>query len=195
MLDRSEQVSQREEEVYGKSLDEVYEYYRHIQRILEELGFDEIIEDRVETWGSLPIKNDISAYKYKDPFTRVKVKIRGRVKGPRLSRTESENTIKARFMVSGHVEQSKYEYWRYFEGDKEERWIKKTSIYSKLKEFMNSLINEFFLKKDWEKYREEAEELSIEVVSRLREVIGSVEAIGKSKREWFQPDFRYRGER
>jgi len=192
MLDKSEQVCQREEEVYGKSFSDVHEYYRQVQRILEELGFDEIEEGYVETWGSLPLKNDILAYKYKDPFTRIRIKIKGRIKGPRLSRTESGDTIKARFVVSGHVEQQKYRYWKYFD-DKSK--FKKTSIYSAVKKFVQNFMDSFMFRKEWEKYKEEAEELTIEVVSQLREVIGSVEAIGKSKREWYQPDFRYRGER
>jgi len=47
-----------------------------------------------------------------------------------------------------------------------------------------------FYRKEIEKYKEEAEELTIEIADRAREAYDSVPSIGKSKREYYSPTFR-----
>lgn len=180
-----EQVAQSEDVVFGSSLDEMMEYYRGVQQTLVELGFDEIEEVRTEHWENLPFKQRIKAQKWKDPYTMIEIKIKARVKTPRADRRDSTQDFKGIFFISSYVERTKYPHWQYFE---EQRWFKRSSIY----QFFAGLLDSFLLAKEWAKYKEEAQELAVEVASRIREMEGSVPAIGRSKREWVQPDFRKR---
>ncbi len=184
-----EDVIKRREEVYGKNIEEVAEYYKHVLRILEEIGFDEIEEDRSEIWESLPMKPDIFAYRYKDPYTRIRIKIKTRVKKPRPNRRDGENTVKGRFEITGRVTRKKDPEWNHLDKFVGSTPIGKTSVYSKAKEKILNFVQGVVNSSEWEIYKEEAEELAIEVASRLRQVIGSTEAIGRSKREGFVPNF------
>ncbi|MDY6778599.1 MAG: hypothetical protein SVU32_08080 [Candidatus Nanohaloarchaea archaeon] len=184
MADKTE-VVQREDVVYGEGLDAMLEYYRGIQKVLQELGFDEIEEERSEHWENLPFKQTIYADKWKDPFTKVQIKIKARVKTPRADRRTGSDLYKGIFFISGYVVRAKYPHWEYWE---EKTWFKRSAIYK----FFMRVLKSIMFQKEFEKYKEEAEELTIEITSRIREYEGSIPAIGKSKREWYQPDFRER---
>ncbi len=193
MDSKKEEVIERREEIYGRNIDEVFEYYRHALRIMEELGFDEIEEGRSEMWKSLPIKPDIIGYKYKDPYTRIRIKVKTRVKKPRPNRKYGENTVKGRFMITGTVERKKDPEWGYLDSFVEQTFIGKTSIISSIKTKIMDFVQGRVSKSEWEVYKEEAEELAIEVASRFRQVLGSTKAIGRSKREGYIPDFGKEG--
>lgn len=179
------EVVQREDVVYGEDLDAMLEYYRNLQQILEDLDFDEIQEGRTEHWKNLPFKQTIYADMWKDPFTKIHIEIRARVKTPRSDRRTSQDLLKGIFFISGYVVRERFPHWEYWE---EESWFKRSAIYK----FFMRIWKSFFFRKELEKYKEEAEELTIEITSRIRELEGSVNAIGKSKREWFRPSFRER---
>lgn len=174
------QVVKRREEVYGRNTAEVYEYYNQILGILDDMGFDEIKETRTEAWKSLPMKPDIEAYRYKDPFTRIRIKIKTRVKSPRPNRMVSKDTRKARFIISGFVERKEDPEWGYFESS---TFFGKIKPYQWLKNQVLSYVQKSVLDGSWGTYLEEAEETAIEVASRLRQSVGSPEAIGRGKRE------------
>lgn len=187
MADKQE-VVQREDVVYGHGLDAMMEYYRGIQQIMMDLDFDEIEEVRSEHWENLPFKQTIKGDIWKDPFTKIQIKVKARVKTPRADRRdESGDHYKGIFFISGYVIRERYPHWEYWE---EKSWFKRSAIYT----FFQKILRSFIFAKEYEKYKEEAEELTIEVTSRIRELEGSVPAIGKSKREWFNPDYQ-RGRR
>ncbi|MDY6789469.1 MAG: hypothetical protein SVV03_05925 [Candidatus Nanohaloarchaea archaeon] len=176
-------VTEREDFVYGEGLDNMMQYYRGIQKVLEDLDFDRIVEDRSEHWEYLPFKQSISAYKWKDPFTKIRIKVKARVKLPFKGRRTSEDLYKGRFIVSAYVIHETYPRWEFFEP---KSWYEHSPLYKPIRMF----LSKFFFKKEWEKYKEEAEELATEVISRIRKLEGSMPAIGRSKREWVEPDFR-----
>jgi len=184
MGDKTE-VVQREDVIYGENLDEMMEYYRGIQQTLLDLDFDEIDEARSEHWENLPFKQTIYADMWKDPFTKIQIKIKARVKTPRRDRRTTQDLYKGIFFISGYVVRERYGHWEYFE---ENSWFKRSAIYKGFQKILRS----FLFRKEFKKYKEETEELTIEVTSRIREFEGSVPAIGKSKREWFQPSYRER---
>jgi hypothetical protein len=180
-----EEVVQREDVIYGEGLDAMLEYYRGLQQILEELDFDEIREAHTEHWENLPFKQTIYADLWKDPYTKVQVKIKARVKAPRHDRRTSDDLYKGIFFISGYVVRAKFPHWEYWE---EGSWFKRSAIYS----FFQRILRSIMFEKEWAKYKEEAEELTLEITSRIREMEGSLPAIGKSKREWYQPHHRKR---
>lgn len=183
MAIEKEEVIQREDIVYGEGLDAMLEYYRHLQGILMDLSFDEIDETSTEHWSSLPFKQKIYARKWKDPFTKIEVKIKARVKTPRSDRRVSTDTLRGIFFISGYVIRDQYPHWEYWE---EDNWFRRSKIYT----FFQRILKSFFFQKEWEKYKEEAMELTLAITSRIREREGSIPAIGRSKREWFKPEFR-----
>lgn len=176
-------VTEREDIIYGEGLDNMMQYYRGIQRVLEDLNFDQIEEDRSEHWEHLPFKQTINGYKWKNPFLKIRVKIKARVKAPFRGRKTSDKSYKGRFIVTGYLEEDRYPRWEFFEP---KSWFEKSPIYKGIRKFLYT----FWSKKEREKYREEAEELAIEVMSRIRKLEGSMPAIGRSKREWTDANFR-----
>lgn len=176
-------VIEREDIIYGEGLDNMMQYYRGIQRVLEDLNFDQIIEARTEHWEHLPFKQTINAYKWTNPFTKLRVKIKARVKIPFRGRQTSDELYKGRFVLTGYVVHERYPRWEFFEP---ESWFERSPIYR----FFGKFFSSFLFKKEWEHHREEVEELTIEVMSRIRELEGSMPAIGRSKREWTDAEFR-----
>jgi len=178
-----EEVVQREETIYGREIDDMLAYYRRLQGIMEELGFDEIDESRTEHWENLPFKQTIYGVIWKDPFTKIQVKVKSRLKSARADRRVDEGTLKAVFFVSGYVVRTRYPHWEYFE---ESSWFHRSKIYK----FFRRILDSFLFRKEWKRYKEECEEITVELVSRMRKLEGSLPAIGRSKREWFRPQFR-----
>ncbi len=176
-----EKVLRRDDHVYAEDVEEMMEVYRALQNVLDELGFDEISEFRAEQWETLPFKFYINALKWKDPYTAIKFWVKLRVKEPRSDRKTAENVYKAKMTMTASLVRTRYPHWDKFE----ETTAFKRSYFHKV---AWKLINSFLFRKEREKYREEAEELGNQFMSRLREIEGSVPAIGRSEREWYTPE-------
>lgn len=174
-------VLKRDDIIYAENLDELMEMFRASLKLLEELGFQEIEEHYSEHWETLPFKNGVEAYKWKDPYTAIELHLAARVKEPRSDRKTKEDTYKVKILVTASVVRMRYPHWEWFE---ESTMFKRSWFYRAFKRLLDS----FIFRKELEKYEEEAEELAIEFTSHLREVEGSLPAIGRSKREWYNPE-------
>lgn len=176
----SETVLTRDDHIYARDLDELMEMFRAMQKILEELGFQEIREEYAEHWETLPFKNGVEARKWKDPYTAIELDIGARVKEPRYDRKTDEDVYKVKIKVRAKVIKARYPHWEWFE---ETTFVKRSGIYK----WLWKLVDNYLYRRAMERYREEAEEIGIEFTSRMREIEGSLPAIGRSKREWYDP--------
>lgn len=182
VVDDEERVIRREDFIYGKGLDELMEVFRALPNILENLGFDEVTEFYSEHWETLPFKTYFNAYRWKDPYTAIRVRMGVRVKEPRSDRKTAEDVYKAKMTLTTYLDTTKYPKWGKFE---ETSMFKRSWFY---KAFWKLAHSDFLFGKEKEKYRAEAEELSHELMSRIREVEGSVPAIGRTRPEWYEPE-------
>ncbi|MDY6776834.1 MAG: hypothetical protein SVQ76_01885 [Candidatus Nanohaloarchaea archaeon] len=180
-VEEEDKVVRRDDHIYAEGVDELMEIYRSLQNVLDELGFDEISEFRAEQWESLPFKFYINAFKWKDPYTAIKFWIKIRVKEPRSDRKTGEEVYKGKLTMRGYISRVRYPQWNKFE---ETTRFTRSGLYR----FFWKLANSFIFAKEREKYEEEAEELAVQFMSRLREMEESVPAIGRSKREWYNPE-------
>ncbi len=181
IVDHTDKVLRREDFIYGEGLDELMEVYRALPRILDDLGFQESSEYYSEHWETLPFKTYFNAYKWKDPYTAIRFRMGVRVKEPRSDRKTSEEVYKAKLSLNAYLIHTKYPEWGKFEMTS----MFKRSFFYKI---FWKLAHGWLFGREEEKYREEAEELANELMSRVREVEGSVPAIGRSKREWYNPE-------
>lgn len=179
-VEHSHRVLYRDDQMFAKNLDELMELFRSMLHILEELGFQEIRETYSEHWETLPFKNGVEALKWKDPYTAIKLNISSRVKEPRSDRKTDEDVYKVKIRVKADLIETTYPQWQWFE---ETTIFKRSAIYK----FFHNLVHGLLFAKELEKYEEEAEELAVEFVSRMREIEGTLPAIGKSAREWYNP--------
>lgn len=148
-------------------------FYTKMTDILKNLGFNIVEETRAEWWTVSPLyKPSVRAVKEKDRFTSIEVGIKWRWKKPLQSMRESSDTLKIELSIKGSVTMD------YKEGG--------TSIFYKA--FIKLL--EILHRKDYEKYREECEELVIEIAQRGRDIYGSLPAIGRSKQQYYRPIHR-----
>lgn len=176
----SEEVLSRDEQLYAHDLDELMELFRAIQKVLEELGFHEINEEFSEHWETLPFKNGVEATKWKDPYTAIVMDFKLRVKEPRSDRKTDEDVYKVKVTLDAELVRMRYPNWQWFE---ESTILKRSGIYK----FLYKLTNNFLYAKEHQKYREEAEETGLELISRIREIEGTLPAIGRSTREFYNP--------
>ncbi|MCJ7478665.1 MAG: hypothetical protein MUP63_00615 [Candidatus Nanohaloarchaeota archaeon QJJ-7] len=181
-VDENDKVLRREDFIYGEGLDDLMEVFRALPNMLEELGFDNVSEFYTEHWETLPFKTYFNAYRWKDPYTAIRFRMGVRVKEPRSDRKTDEDVYKAKLSLTAYLVKTKYPKWGKFE---QTTAFKRSWFY---KTIWKLLYNEFLFGKEQKKYEEEAEELANELMSRVREVEGSVPAIGKSKREWYEPE-------
>lgn len=181
MYDESEKILRREDFMYGEGVDELMEVYRSLPNILENLGFQNVTEFYSEHWETLPFKTYLNAFKWKDPYTAIRARLGIRVKEPRSDRKTGEDIYMAKLSLNMYVIRTKYPEWNKFE---------QTSIFKRswFYKFFWKLLYSFLFKKEMEKYEEEAEELGIQIMSRAREVEGSLPAIGRTEREWYDPE-------
>jgi len=172
-------VLYRDDQLFARNIDDLMELFRSMLTVLEELGFQEIREEYSEHWETLPFKNGVSAYRWKDPYTAIHLSVRGRVKEPRSDRKTDEDIYKVKLRVKASIVETAYPH---------HEWLEETTVFRRswFYRFFRKLIRGL-LRKEHEKYEEEAEELAIEFVSRIREIEGSMPAIGKSPREWYNP--------
>ncbi|MDY6761522.1 MAG: hypothetical protein SVY41_00565 [Candidatus Nanohaloarchaea archaeon] len=182
MIDKTENIIRREDFIYGEGLDELMEVFRALPKILDDLGFQEVTEFYSEHWETLPFKTYFHAYRWKDPYTAIHFYVKVRVKEPRSDRKTGEDVYKAKLSLRDNIIRTKYPKWGKFE---QTSMFKRSWFY----QFFWKLVhNDFLFGKEQERYREEAEELGNELMSRLREVEGSMPAIGRTEREWYQPE-------
>lgn len=170
----------RDDHIYAKDLDELMEVFRAMQMILDELGFQEIHEEFSEHWETLPFKNGIEARKWKDPYTAIVLDVGTRVKEPRSDRKTAEDVYKVKITIKVDVIKTRYPHWQWFE---ETTYFQRSTIY----QWLYRLTENLLFRSAMERYKEEAEETGLEFISRLREIEGTLPAIGKSKREWYNP--------
>ncbi len=182
IVDHSDKVIRREDFIYGEGLDDLMEVFRALPKILDDLGFQDVTEFYSEHWETLPFKTYFNAYRWKDPYTAIRVRMGVRVKEPRSDRKTGEEVYKAKLSVSTYIDTTKYPKWGKFE---QTSMFKRSWFYHV---FWKLLHNEFLFGKEHKKHEEEAEELTNELMSRIREVEGSVPAIGRTEREWYQPE-------
>lgn len=181
IVDHKDKVLRREDFIYGEGLEDLMEVYRALPRILEDLGFEESSEFYSEHWETLPFKTYFNAYRWKDPYTAIRFKMGVRVKEPRSDRKTGEEVYKGKFTLNAWVVHTKHPKWGKFEATS----MFKRSFFYKL---FYRIAKGWLFRKEEERYKEEAEELANELMSRVREVEGSVPAIGRSKREWYTPE-------
>lgn len=148
-------------------------FYTKMTDILNDLGFNIVDEYYAEWWTVSPLyKPSVRAIKEKDRFTSIEVQIKWRWKKPLQSMRESADTLKIELSITGSVMID------YGEGGR--------SIFYKAFTKLLELLH----RKDYRKYREECEELVIEIAQRGREIYGSLPAIGRSKQEYYRPVHR-----
>lgn len=176
----SETVLSRDEQLYARELDELMEIFRAIQKVLEELGFQQVNEDFSEHWETLPFKTGIEAWKWKDPYTAMMADFKLRVKEPRSDRKTDDDVYKVKITLKSKLIRTRYPNWQWFENSS---ILKRSGLYR----FIYKLTNNFLYAKEQQKYREEAEETGLELISRLREIEGTLPAIGRSTREYYNP--------
>lgn len=179
-IEHAESVLYRDDQIFAKNLDELMELFRSMMKVLEELGFQEVREAYSEHWSTLPFKNGVDAWQWKDPFTAIHINVSARVKEPRSDRKTAEDVYKVKVRVKADVTRTTYPHQEWFE---ETTIFKRSVIYR----WLHKVLGSFLFRKDLEKYEEEAEELALEFVSRMREIEGSMPAIGRSAREWYNP--------
>lgn len=174
-------VLYRDDHIFARNLDELMEMFRSMLHLLEELGFQEISERYTEHWETLPFKNGVDAYKWKDPYTAIHLDISSRVKEPRSDRKTDQDVYKVKIRIKADLVETTYPHWEWFQSTS---MFKRSWLYRKF----HGLVHSVLFRKELEKYEEEAQELAHEFVSRMREIEGSLPAIGKSAREWYNPD-------
>lgn len=180
-IEKSDTVLTRDEHLYAENLDELMEMFRAAQRILDEMGFQEMHETFSEHWETLPFKTGVEAKMWRDPYTAIVFEFKLRVKEPRSDRKTAEDVYKAKVTLTSKLVRSRYPHWE---------WFQETTYFrrSKLYQWAYKLVENILFKRQIEKYKEEAEELGLEFISQIREIEGSLPAIGKSKREWYNPN-------
>lgn len=178
----AEKVLDRYEQLFGDDFEQLTEMFRALPHILEELGFNEINEFYSERWETLPFKTDLRAYKWKDPYTAIKFAIKIRVKEPYADKKTKEDMYKGKLKIKAYLATTKYPHWEYFE--EEPTMFQRSWFYRAL----FKLVHGGLFGKERKKYKEEAEELALQLVSRIREVQGVAPAIGRSRREWYRPE-------
>lgn len=178
--EETETILTRDDHIYAYDLDELMELFRAMQKIMEDLGFQDIHEVYSEHWETLPFKSRLEARKWKDPYTVILLDAHSRVKEPRSDRKTAEDIYKVKLTVKTKVIRSRYPHWEWFE---ETTFIKRSKFYW----LFHRLIDNFLYERELEKYKEEAEELGIEFASQVREIEGTLPAIGRSKREYYNP--------
>jgi len=180
-IETEETVLTRDEHIYAKGLDDLMEMFRAAQRLLDELGFHEIHETYTEHWETLPFKTGVDATMWKDPYTAIELDFTLRVKEPRSDRKTADDVYKAKITLTASVIRTRYPNWQ---------WFNETSYFkrSKLYHFLHKIAEMSIFPAQEEQYKEEAEEIGIEFISQIREIEGSLPAIGKSKREFYNPN-------
>lgn len=181
-VEDTEKVLDRYEQLFGDDFEQLTEMFRALPKILEEIGFNEVSEFYTERWETLPFKTDLYAYRWKDPYTALKFYIKIRVKEPYSDKKTREDMYKGKLKVKAYLVTTKYPHWEYFEED--QSMFQRSWPYRAL----FKLVHGALFRKEREKYREEAEELALELISRIREVQGVAPAIGRSRREWYRPE-------
>ncbi len=177
---RSETVLDRDDHIYAENLNDLMEVFRAMQMILDELGFQELHEEYSEHWETMPFKNGVEARKWKDPYTAIVIDVRVSVKEPRSDRKTGEEVYQVKLRVKAKAIKTRYPHWQWFE---ESTYVKRSAIYK----WLYKLVDNVIFETQFERYKEEAEETGLEFISRLREIEGSLPAIGRSKREWYNP--------
>ncbi|MCJ7450526.1 MAG: hypothetical protein MUP58_02190 [Candidatus Nanohaloarchaeota archaeon QJJ-9] len=186
-MSEEETVMDRMDRIYVEDLDDALDYYREVQAILTDLEFDRVTEGRAESWDTLPIKQTIEAEKWKDPYTKIEIEIGASVSDPNNYSREDQNKELYKVKMAYEVNLIRTKSPRKTYLQERPAWFKRSWVYRNVvKRFAWSSI----FNKDIEKYKEEAEELGLEVLSRIREAEESTPAIGRSKREYMDTDFR-----
>lgn len=181
-ISHMEKVLYRYEQFFGEDFEQLTELFRHTPDILEELGFQEVGEFYSERWETLPFKTDIYATRWKDPYTAIRFQIKVRVKEPYSDHKTTENMYKGKLKIKAYVVETKYPNWEIFE--KEPTMFQRSWFYGAIMR----IIRSWLFRKEHERYKEEAQELAIAFVSRMREIQTGIPAIGRSKREWYTPE-------
>lgn len=177
---KEENVLTRDEHIYAEDLDSLMEIFRAMEMVLDELGFQEIHESYSEHWETMPFKNRVEARKWKDPYTAIVADVKVSVKEPRSDRKTGDDVYKVKINVKAEVIKTRYPNWQWFE---ETTYIKRSSFY----QWIYRIVDNVIFETQMERYKEEAEETGLELISRLREIEKSLPAIGRSKREWYNP--------
>lgn len=163
---------------YLHSEEDLMKFYRKIIDILEDFNFDRIEEAGMTQYlTAVPkINPNIEATKEKDPYTNIEITIGFRFKSPHPHMETSEDLFKVELHLEGEVTT---------DFPKETRLDR--SFISKI---FQKILNFFVYRKEKEKYWEECEETLIEISNRAREIYKSLPSIGKSRREYYKPEFR-----
>lgn len=178
----TEDVIHREDNIFASNEEDLLQWYRAISTILEEdLHMQLVDETRAETWETLPFKRSIEARKEKDPYTTIVVDLSLKVKTPLAFRQSSDDLLKVAFVIDGKVEYD-------FTPRRREKTLFHDSVIYKI--YANLVRNMVYTSKEEQKLEEECEELVLYIMDRLRDLQGSVETIGRSKREFFKPHYR-----
>lgn len=173
----SESVISREDYLYFRSEKDFLSYYTNLQEILENLGFRLMQEPRMEWWTANPkLKPNVQATKEKDPYTDIVITVKPKLKKPLQHFKFASDTLKLQLQMSSSVE---------VEFPHETPFQRSIFYKGILKAFLA-----LSYRKEIEKYKEEAEELTLEIANKARETYDSVPTIGKSKREYYSPSFR-----
>lgn len=180
-IEKEEHVLSRDEQIYAKDLDELMEMFRAAQRLLDELGFQEIHETFSEHWETLPFKTGVEAKMWKDPYTAIVLDFKLRVKEPRSDRKTDEDVYKVKVTLKADVQRTRYPNWQWFE---DASYFRRSKLYH----IIHRIAELSIFPSQMERYKEEAEEIGIEFISQIREIEGTLPAIGKSKREFYNPN-------
>jgi hypothetical protein len=180
-IEKKERVLNRDEHIYANNLDDLMEMFRATQRLLDEMGFQEIHETFSEHWETLPFKTGVEAKMWKDPYTAIVLEFKLRVKEPRSDRKTAEDVYKAKVTMKSEVHRTRYPNWQWFG---EASYFRRSKLYH----FIHKIAELSIFPSQMERYKEEAEEIGLEFISQIREIEGSLPAIGKSKREFYNPN-------